>query len=53
METDAASLSDALDRNATRWPIGKDHRTETARMKQWLEGRITKLETVISAYPAN
>lgn len=52
MENDAASISEALDRNATRWPIGKDHRTETARMKQWLETRVNQLETVISSYPA-
>jgi spore coat protein CotH len=53
MENDAASLASALDRNATRWPIGKDHRAETARMKQWLEARMTKLDSVINAYPAN
>jgi hypothetical protein len=53
MENDAACIADALDRNATRWPIGKDHRAETARMKQWLEARMPTLDTVINAYPAN
>jgi hypothetical protein len=53
MENAAASLATALDHNAERWPIGKDHRNETTRMKQWLEARVTKLDSVINAYPAN
>lgn len=53
MESTSTSLSAALDRNAQRWPIGKDHRTETARLKQWLEARVPTLDAVINAYPAN
>jgi hypothetical protein len=53
MENDVASITAALDRNASRWPIAKDHSTETARMKQWLQARVTKLTSTINAYPAN
>jgi hypothetical protein len=53
MENYVASISGALDRNAQRWPIGKDHDAEIARMKAWLQARVTKLNTTINAYPAN
>jgi spore coat protein CotH len=47
------SLSEALARNAQRWPTDKDYKTEIIRMKQWLQTRETKLNTVVNAYPAN
>lgn len=53
MERYATSLSEALDRNASRWPIGKDHATEMGKMKQWLEARVMKLDTTVGAYPTN
>jgi hypothetical protein len=51
MENDVASLSAALERNAERWPIGKQHDVEIARMKQWLETRVLTLNSAIDAYP--
>ncbi len=49
----ASSIDAALDRNAVRWPIGKDHATELGRLRSWLEQRIGVLSTAIAAYPPN
>ncbi len=49
----ASSIDAALERNAVRWPIGKDHATELGRMHSWLEQRIDVLSTAIAAYPPN
>lgn len=53
MEDYTTSLAAALDRDAQLWPTGKNHVTETERLKQWLQARVTKLNTTIDAYPAN
>lgn len=43
--------SDAMKRNAERWPIDKDWKQEIPRMKQWLEQRVDYLDTIIKNYP--
>jgi spore coat protein CotH len=53
MENDVASISEAMGRNSTRWPIGKDFQTEVGRMKTWLDARVLVLDGVIAGYPSN
>jgi len=52
-ETDlfVENCSEAMKRNAQRWPIDKDYQQEIPRMKRWLQQRIDYLGTVISDYP--
>ncbi|MGC4070388.1 MAG: CotH kinase family protein [Polyangiaceae bacterium] len=51
MEDYVTSLSGALERNEQRWPIGKDYAVEIARLKQWLDARVVKLNATVDAYP--
>lgn len=44
--------SDAMKRNAERWPIDKNYQMEIARMKQWLQQHTDYLDTVIKNYPS-
>lgn len=53
IEADADLISDAMARNAARWPTGKDFRTEVGRMKTWLAQRTTVLDTTIAGYAAH
>jgi len=46
------SCSEAMKRNAERWPIDKDYQTEISRMRQWLQQRTDYLDTVIKNYPS-
>jgi len=48
----ADNISGAMARDAARWPIDKNYKTETPRMKQWLTNRIDYLSTIIAKYPA-
>jgi hypothetical protein len=48
----ADNISEAMARDAARWPIGKNYTTETVKMKQWLTNRVSYLSTVIANYPA-
>lgn len=52
-ETNAfvVGCSEAMKRNAERWPIDKNYQTEITRMKQWIQQRTAYLDTVISNYP--
>lgn len=45
--------SDALDRDAIRWPIDKNHRTEIYRMGKWLAERIDYLDKVVAQYSSH
>lgn len=47
----ADGFADAMKRDAIRWPINKDHKTEVARLKIWLQNRISYLNQVIANYP--
>lgn len=48
----ADSFSEAMERDAGRWPIGKDNLTQINKMENWLTNRITYLTEVIENYPA-
>lgn len=52
ISTYAGSCSNAMSRNADRWPIDMSYADEQLRMKQWLQKRIDYLDTVIKGYPA-
>jgi spore coat protein CotH len=41
----------AMARNAVRWPIDKNYKTEIPRMQQWLTSRVTYLSGIIANYP--
>lgn len=41
----------AFEREANRWPIGKDTDTEIGRMEKWLSARMTLLNATIPNYP--
>ncbi|WP_167614960.1 CotH kinase family protein [Maribellus sediminis] len=48
----ADGFAAAMQRDADRWPIGKDNRTQISQMENWLTNRITYLTSVIENYPA-
>ncbi|MFT3738518.1 MAG: CotH kinase family protein [Breznakibacter sp.] len=48
----AGQISDAMARNAKRWPIDKNYVTETQHLQQWLSNRVGHMTTVIAGYPA-
>jgi len=48
----ADNISEATARDAARWPIDKNYKTEIPRMKQWLTNRVDYLSTTIANYPA-
>lgn len=48
----ASGFTQAIARNATRWPIDKNYQTETVRQEQWLRNRVNYLSTVIANYPS-
>ncbi len=48
----AEAFSEAMARDAARWPINKNNETEILRMKQWLATRVNYLSSVINNYPA-
>ncbi len=45
------NASDAMKRDATRWPIDKSYTTEIKRLKTWLTNRADYLDTVIANIP--
>ena len=47
----ADGFREAMQRDISRWPIGKDPDTETERMKTWLTNRVTFMDKVVQEYP--
>lgn len=47
----AEGASEAMKRDAKRWPIDKNYATEIERMKNWLPKRCSYLDIVIANYP--
>lgn len=47
----AEAASEAMKRNAERWPINKHYTTEIERMENWLLKRCNYLDVVIANYP--
>ncbi|MDP4276850.1 MAG: CotH kinase family protein [Bacteroidota bacterium] len=48
----AKGTDEAMKRNASQWPIGKDYTNEISSMQRWLTNRVDYLTTVISNYPS-
>lgn len=48
----ADAATDAMKKDARRWPIDKNYATEIKNMKEWLEQRCNYLDKVINNYPA-
>ena len=47
----AEAASEAMERNASRWPIGKDAKTEINRMEKWLSSRAVYMDHIVNGYP--
>lgn len=47
----AEGFAEAMERDAERWPIGKNHDAEVQRMRLWLNSRVGYLSTIIENYP--
>ena len=46
-----SACSDALDRDANRWPIDKNRKVEITKMRNWLQLRTLFLNNIINNYP--
>lgn len=47
----ADGAKEALERDAVRWPIGKDVSSETNRMESWIRKRMSYMNALIQNYP--
>lgn len=45
------ACSEALDRDAKRWPIGKNRKIEITKMRSWLQLRTLFLNNIVKNYP--
>ena len=47
----AEACTEAMARDAKRWPIDKDYQTEINRMEKWLNSRAVYMDNIVSNYP--
>jgi hypothetical protein len=47
----ADAAAEAMERNAKRWPIDKQYKTEINRMEKWLNSRAVYMDNIVSNYP--
>ena len=47
----AEAAAEAMERDAQRWPIDKDYKTEINRMEKWLNSRAVYMDNIINNYP--
>ena len=47
----AEACTEAMARDAKRWPIDKDYQTEINRMEKWLNSRAVYMDNIINNYP--
>jgi hypothetical protein len=47
----AEAAAEAMERDARRWPIGKDAKTEINRMEKWLNSRAVYMDNIVNRYP--
>jgi hypothetical protein len=47
----AEAAAEAMKRDARRWPIGKDAKTEINRMEKWLNSRAVYMDNIVNRYP--
>ena len=48
----AEAATEAMERDAKRWPIDKQYATEINRMEKWLNSRTIYMDNIVSGYPA-
>ena len=47
----AEAAAEAMERDARRWPIDKDFKTEINRMEKWLSSRSVYMDNIVNNYP--
>lgn len=47
----ADAAAEAMERDAKRWPIDKDYKTEINRMEKWLNSRAVYMDNIVRNYP--
>ena len=48
----AEAAAEAMERNARRWPIDRQPKTEINRMEKWLNSRTVYMDNIVTNYPA-
>lgn len=48
----AEAAEEAMARDASRWPIDRQPKTEINRMEKWLNSRTVYMDNIVSGYPA-
>lgn len=48
----AEAATEAMERDAKRWPIDKQYKTEINRMEKWLNSRAVYMDNIVNNYPA-
>ncbi len=51
-KTYAEAAAEAMERDAKRWPIDKQPKTEINRMEKWLNSRTVYMDNIVKGYPA-
>ena len=47
----AEAAAEAMERNARRWPIDRQPKTEINRMEKWLNSRTVYMDNIVTNYP--
>ena len=47
----AEAAAEAMERDAQRWPIDRDYKTEINRMEKWLNSRAVYMDNIVNNYP--
>ena len=47
----AEAAAEAMERDAKRWPIDKQYKTEINRMEKWLNARAVYMDNIVGNYP--
>jgi hypothetical protein len=48
----AEAAEEAMARDASRWPIDRQPKTEINRMEKWLNSRAVYMDNIVTNYPA-
>ena len=48
----AEAAAEAMDRDARRWPIDRQPKTEINRMEKWLNSRTVYMDNIVTNYPS-
>ena len=52
MKIYAEAAAEAMDRDAKRWPIDRQPKTEINRMEKWLNSRTVYMDNIVTNYPS-